>query len=182
MLKPETRKCKIIVSFTTRIVTKFRRAIVRSCLSFYTAGYWSLGTVVYLFKVTFSLFSRSFAYENYWHNFFLPCSPSATCIRLPVYFLLIAWAKCPGGKMFSPKLNYSSAMSGYCRIDCLQSAFSLKIRLVLDLIQRDCKPRCYYIGIETRRSRFSRQEASPLACLGFACSNFAKKNKRLLAV
>jgi len=29
-------------------------------------------------------------------------------------------------------------------LDCLQSAFSLKIRLVLDLIQRDCKPRCYY--------------------------------------
>ena len=28
-------------------------------------------------------------------------------------------------------------------LDYLQSAFSLKIRLVLDLIQRDCKPRCY---------------------------------------
>ena len=38
-------------------------------------------------------------------------------------------------------------------IDCLQSAFSLKIHLVLDLIQRDCKPRCYYIGIETRREK-----------------------------
>ena len=36
-------------------------------------------------------------------------------------------------------------------VDCLQSPFSLKIRLVLDLIQRDCKQRCYYIGIETRR-------------------------------
>ena len=35
-------------------------------------------------------------------------------------------------------------------IDCLQSAFSLKIRLVLDLIQCDCVPRCYYIGIEMR--------------------------------
>ena len=56
-------------------------------------------------------------------------------------------------------------------IDCLQSAFSLKICLVLDLIQRDCKPLC-----------FSRQPASPLACVGIACSNFAKKNKRLLAV
>ena len=64
-------------------------------------------------------------------------------------------------------------------VDCLQSAFSLKIRLVLDLIQRDCKPRCYYIAL---RPRFSWQAASPLACLGFACSNFAKKNKRLLAV
>ena len=30
--------------------------------------------------------------------------------------------------------------------------------------------------------KFTRQQASPLACLGFACSNFAKKNKRLLAV
>ena len=38
-------------------------------------------------------------------------------------------------------------------IDCLQSAFSLRIRLVLDLIQRDCKPRCYHIGIETRREK-----------------------------
>ena len=35
----------------------------------------------------------------------------------------------------------------------LQPAFSLKIRLVLDLIQRDCKPRCYRIGIETRREK-----------------------------
>ena len=87
-------------------------------------------------------------------NFFPPCSPSATCIRLPVYFLLIAWAKCPGGKMFSPELNYSSAMSGYCRIDCLQSAFSLKIRLVLDHIQRDCKPRCYQADLATERERY----------------------------
>ena len=52
------------------------------------------------------------------------------------------------------------------------------------LMQRDCKPRCYYLGIETRREktglrpRFSRQAPSPLACSGFACSNFAKKNKR----
>ena len=29
----------------------------------------------------------------------------------------------------------------------------LAVRLVLDLIQRDCKPRCYYIGIETRREK-----------------------------
>ena len=28
----------------------------------------------------------------------------------------------------------------------------------------------------------SGEAASPLACLGFTCSNFAKKNKRLLAV
>ena len=41
-------------------------------------------------------------------------------------------------------------------IDCLQSVLSLKIHLVLDLIQRDCKPRCYYIyrdRDETRKDR-----------------------------
>ena len=43
-------------------------------------------------------------------------------------------------------------------VDCLQSAFSLKIRLVLI------------------------SSSTSLACLGFACSNFAKKNKTLLAV
>ena len=32
------------------------------------------------------------------------------------------------------------------------------------------------------RPRLSRLAASLLACLGFSCSNFAKKNKRLLAV
>ena len=37
----------------------------------------------------------------------------------------------------------------------------------------------FYLGL---RPRFSRKAASPLACLGFVCSNFAKKNKRLLAV
>ena len=83
-------------------------------------------------------------------------------------------------------------------IDCLQSAFSLKICLVLDLIQRDCKPRWYYclqsafslkiclvldlIQRDCKPLCFSRQPASPLACVGIACSNFAKKNKRLLAV
>ena len=40
----------------------------------------------------------------------------------------------------------------------MQSAFSLKIRLVLDLIQRDCKPRCYYYlaasGFAARVLRF----------------------------
>ena len=41
----------------------------------------------------------------------------------------------------------------YVPLDCLQSAFSLKICLVLDLIQHDCKPLCYYIGIESRREK-----------------------------
>ena len=71
----------------------------------------------------------------------------------------------------------------------LQSPFSLKIRLVLDLIQRDCKQRCYYKG--SRRNEriyiFSSRSGLPsgslvcprfsrVAWLGFACSN-AKKNK-----
>ena len=45
-----------------------------------------------------------------------------------------------------------SSVSG-TGLDCLQFTFSLKIHLVLDLIQRDCKPRCYYIGIEMRREK-----------------------------
>jgi len=78
-------------------------------------------------------------------------------------------------------------------LDCLQSAFSLKIRLVL--ISSSAVPNHDVIITETRREktvsyyfflglrpRFSRFPASPLACLGFACGNFAKKNKRLLAV
>ena len=44
-------------------------------------------------------------------------------------------------------------------LDCLQSTFSPKICLVLDLIQRDCKPRC------------------ALACLGFACSAVTLQRK-----
>ena len=59
------------------------------------------------------------------------------------------------------------ARSGF--VDCLQSAFSLKIRPVL-------------ISSSAIANHDTRQAASPLACLGLACSNFAKKNKRLLAV
>ena len=60
------------------------------------------------------------------------------------------------------------------------------------LIQRDCKPRRYFYNKGLRaddnfffsglRPRFSRLPALPLECLGFACSSFANKNKRLLAV
>ena len=64
-------------------------------------------------------------------------------------------------------------------LDCLQSAFSLKIRLVLisssSIANHD-------VIITIRDPRFSRLAALPLVCLGFACSDFAKKNKRLLAV
>ena len=72
--------------------------------------------------------------------------------------------------------------------------FSLKIRLVL-ISSSAIANHDVIITIETRREktvsyfffsglrpRFSRLAALPLACLGFACSNFAKKNKRLLAV
>ena len=68
-------------------------------------------------------------------------------------------------------------------LDCLQSAFFLKIRLVLisssaianhDVIRRE---KTSYFFLSGLRPCFSR-----LASLGFACSNFAKKTKRLLAV
>ena len=39
-----------------------------------------------------------------------------------------------------------------------------------------------YFFFSGLRPRFSRLAALPLMCLGFACSNFAKKNKRMLAV
>ena len=55
-------------------------------------------------------------------------------------------------------------------IDWLQSAFSLKIRLVL--ISSSA------IANHDVVSRLN----LPLTCLGFECSNLAKKNKRLLAV
>ena len=76
-------------------------------------------------------------------------------------------------------------------LDCLQSTFSLKIRLVLisssaianyDVIiteTRRQKTDFFFSGL---RPRFSRLPTSPLMCLGFVCSNFTKKNKRLLAV
>ena len=50
----------------------------------------------------------------------------------------------------------------YC-LDCLQSAFSLKIRLVL-----------MSSSSAIANTRFSQLAALPLAFLGFACSNFAK--------
>ena len=61
------------------------------------------------------------------------------------------------------------------KIDCLQSAIFFLNPSSSYLIQRDCKPRLYYY--RDLRPRFSRFPTSPLACLGFACSNFAKKNK-----
>ena len=82
-------------------------------------------------------------------------------------------------------------------LQCLrnrQSAFSLKIRLVLissnATANHDVVITIRYWD-QTRKDGLlffllgltpSFLAASPLACLGFACSNFAKKNKRLLAV
>ena len=58
-------------------------------------------------------------------------------------------------QQFQPFIHYLTLIfkTFNYSLDCLQSTFSLKIRLVLDLIPRDCKPRCYYIGIETRREK-----------------------------
>ena len=58
-------------------------------------------------------------------------------------------------------------------LDCLQSAFSLEIRLVLISSSAIANH-----DVISRGSRLNSQ----LTCLGFACSNLAKKNKRLLAV
>ena len=74
-------------------------------------------------------------------------------------------------------------------IDCLQSAFSLLNPSSSYLIQRDCNHVIITKGNEIFSSRAyalvsrgSRFAALLLACLGFACSIFAKKNKTLLAV
>ena len=58
-------------------------------------------------------------------------------------------------QQFQPFIQHSTLIfkTFNYSLDCLQSTFSLKIRLDLDLIPRDCKPRCYYIGIETRREK-----------------------------
>ena len=92
VLKLETRKCKIIVSFTTRIVSKFRRAIVPSCLFFYTADYWSLGTVVYLFKVTFSPLFAKFCLRELLAQFFSHLAP----LRRHVSVCLCIFCSLPG--------------------------------------------------------------------------------------
>ena len=64
-------------------------------------------------------------------------------------------------------------------IDCLQSAFSLKIGLVLISSSAIAN---HDVIITIRDWAQLSFLALPLASLGFASSNFAKKNKRLLAV
>ena len=49
-------------------------------------------------------------------------------------------------------LSLSSSLNGQLQVDCLQSAFSQNPSSSY-LIQRDCKPRCYYLGTETYESR-----------------------------
>ena len=84
-------------------------------------------------------------------------------------------------------LTEQGLTNSYKLLDCLQSSFSFKILLVLSLqAPLQTTTLCYNKGLG--RDFFllvltpSFIAASPLACLGFACSNFAKKNKRLLAV
>ena len=88
-------------------------------------------------------------------------------------------------------LNQGIDFINFClKLDCLQSAFSLKIRpdetkkesLCTDVPPLSEKKNVSHFFFSGLRPRFSRQAASPLACLSFACSNFAKKNKRLLTV
>ena len=105
-------------------------------------------------------------------------------------------------------LNQGIDFINFClKLDCLQSTFSLKIRPdktkkgkpVYPLPQGGysiypwvgrCGPAPHTLTLFKTKIAdfrfyalvFSPQAASPHACLGFACSNFAKKNKRLLAV
>ena len=73
----------------------------------------------------------------------------------------------------------------FVKLDCLQSAFSLKIRpdetrkdsLCTDVPPPSEKKNVSYFFFSGLRSRFWRKAASPLACLGFAWSNFAKEKK-----
>ena len=69
-------------------------------------------------------------------------------------------------------------------IDCLQSAFSLLNPSSSYLIQRDNHDVIITKGNEIFSSRAYAlvSRGSPLMYLGFPCSNFAKKNKRLLAI
>ena len=82
------RRLRNVAALSSQVTTR----------SFYIASYWSLGTVIYPFKDTFSGFFPSFREvllaRTTSINFFPPSFPSATFVRLPVYFLLIAWAKC----------------------------------------------------------------------------------------
>ena len=79
-------------------------------------------------------------------------------------------------------------------LDCLQSAFSLKIRLVLIsasafanyniMLQQGIRTRpekTYFFFSGRLTPSFKAARGSPLVCLGFSYSNFAKKNRRLLA-
>ena len=67
-------------------------------------------------------------------------------------------------KLCSYMTSHARAQPYY--LDCLQSAFSLKIRLVL----------------RSSSSAIANPRFSRLAALPLTCSNFAKKNKRLFAV
>ena len=84
-------------------------------------------------------------------------------------------------------LTEQGLTNSYKLLHCLQSSFSLKILLVLSqpaplqtttLSYNKGLGRDYFLLVLTP----SFIAASPLACLGFAWSNFAEKNKRLLAV
>ena len=88
--------------------------------------------------------------------------------------------------IFCPKQGID--FINFClKLDYLQSAFSLKIRpdetkkesLCTDVPIPQKKKNVFYFFFSGLRPRFSPQAASPPACLGFTCSNFAKKNKRL---
>ena len=84
----------------------------------------------------------------------LPPLPISFLMVCPLYSILHSPIQL-SIQQFQPFIQHSTLIfkTFNYSLDCLQSTFSLKIRLNLDLIPRDCKPRCYFIGIETRREK-----------------------------
>ena len=62
-------------------------------------------------------------------NFFPPSSPMATCIRLPVYFLLIAWAKC-----FPHNLSIARQWVAIVAVKMNYNYFRLQFSPILELV------------------------------------------------
>ena len=96
----------------------------------------------------------SFSLARIFFLYFARLPPISFLMVCPLYSILHSPIQL-SIQQFQPSIQHSTLIftTFNYSLDCLQSTFSLKIRLVLDFIPRDCKPRCYYIGIETRREK-----------------------------
>ena len=63
-------------------------------------------------------------------NFFPPSSPMAACIRLPVYFLLIAWAKC-----LPHNLSIARQWVAIIAVKMYYNYFRMQISPILELVK-----------------------------------------------